>query len=140
MTAIRSDVGEVSQPEDAMLVRGNLVLRLESFRALLDGRVIDLTYHEFDLLRAFCEQPGRVISYEALVHSLWGASGRKPVRHLNVLVHRLRTKLAGLRPYVIETVRGRGYGLLLALDGDKAAGAETLRLGDHATASTGNQD
>jgi len=35
-------------------------------------------------------------------------------RHLNVLVHRLRSKLAGSYPYWIETVRGRGYGLLKA--------------------------
>lgn len=135
MTAVWSNVGESNEPEDAMLVRGNLVLRLDSFRALLDGRVIDLTHHEFDLLRTFCEQPGRVISYEALVQGLWGASGRKPVRHLNVLVHRLRSKLAGLQPYVIETVRGRGYGLLLVLDGGSASQAGTLGVGNRATAS-----
>ena len=98
--------------ENRTIVLGNLSLHLDSFRTTLSGRAVDLTHHEFELLRIFCVQAGRVIPYESLVRELWDLSGRSAVRHLNVIVHRLRTKLTGLSPYSIETVRGRGYGLL----------------------------
>jgi len=53
--------------------------------------------------------------------SLWGDASRRSLRHLNVLIHRLRGKLAGSPQFVIETVRGRGYGLLRAVNGAAAA-------------------
>ena len=55
---------------------------------------------------------GRVVPYDDLVENLWGLSDRAALRRLNVVVHRLRAKLGGLQCYRIETVRGRGYGLL----------------------------
>jgi two-component system alkaline phosphatase synthesis response regulator PhoP len=81
----------------------------------LDGRIVPLTYHEFELLQIFCRQLGRVVPYEDLVDNLWGLSDRAALRRLNVVVHRLRAKLGDLRHYRIETVRGRGYGLLEVL-------------------------
>jgi len=93
---------------------GNLTLNLSNFRLTLDGRPVALTFHELELLRLFFEQPDRIITYQELCEGLWGESHHAAVRHLNVLVHRLRTKLPNTYPYAIETVRGRGYGLLKA--------------------------
>ena len=93
---------------------GNLKLDLESYRVSVDGRSVEITYREFELLRILARQPGRVLPYELLTSSLWGVFDRRRLRHLNVVVHSLRAKLAGSRPYAIETVRGRGYGLLKA--------------------------
>ena len=84
--------------------------------------VIGLTYHELELLRVFFDQYDRVIPYKEITERIWGTSERTALRHLNVLVHRLRTKIASSYPYVIETVRGRGYGLLKAREAESAEG------------------
>ena len=89
-------------------------MNLDNYRVAIDGDIVDLTYHEIELLHLLMENAGRILSYEMLARSIWGNAERVTTRHLNVLVHRLRTKLAGSNPYWIETVRGRGYGLLKA--------------------------
>jgi DNA-binding response OmpR family regulator len=93
---------------------GNLSVNLDNYRVAISGDIVDLTYHEIELLHLLMENAGRILSYETLARSIWGNAERITTRHLNVLVHRLRTKLAGSKPYWIETVRGRGYGLLKA--------------------------
>jgi DNA-binding response OmpR family regulator len=102
--------------QDGLIELGNIVLQTESFRVYLEGRALELTYKEFELLRLFGEQPGRVLAYDLLTRELWGLSGHQAMRRLNVLVHRLRSKLESAAPYAIETVRGRGYGLLKPLE------------------------
>jgi DNA-binding response OmpR family regulator len=99
---------------------GNLSVNLDNYRVAISGDIVDLTYHEIELLHLFMENADRILSYEFLAQSIWGNAERVTTRHLNVLVHRLRNKLAGSNPYWIETVRGRGYGLL------KAQGMESV--------------
>jgi DNA-binding response OmpR family regulator len=104
-----------------VITLGNLSLNLSNFRLTVEGKPVALTFHELELLRLFIEQPDRVITYQFLCESLWGESTHAAVRHLNVLVHRLRTKLPRAHPYAIETVRGRGYGLLKAHEAEASA-------------------
>jgi len=101
---------------------GNLSLNLNSYRVAVGQDVIGLTYHELELLRVFFDQYDRVIPYKEITERIWGTSERTALRHLNVLVHRLRAKIALSYPYVIETVRGRGYGLLKAREAESAEG------------------
>jgi DNA-binding response OmpR family regulator len=91
---------------------GNISLNLRNFRVAVEGKLVELSYHELELLKLFLAQPDYIISYDQLMSALWGNSESTTRRGLNVLVCRLRAKLAGSYPYVIETVRGRGYGLL----------------------------
>jgi len=112
--AVPRVAGAEPDPREESLALGNLCLELESYRVSIDEERLDFTHHEFELLRLFCQQPDRIIPYDALCQQLFGTSGRSAVRHLSVLVHHLRVKLTGMEPYVIETVRGRGYGLLEA--------------------------
>jgi len=98
--------------EAEIITLGNLSLNLGNYRVTVDGLPVEVTYYEFELLRLLAAQHDRVVPYHSLSLSLWRGAGRSAIRHLNVITHRLRTKLAGSRPYVIETVRGRGYGLL----------------------------
>jgi DNA-binding response OmpR family regulator len=93
-------------------VLGNIALDLDAYRVTVAGIEVDTTYHELELLRLMCDQPDRIISFADLTRALWDSSDKAATRHLNVLIHRLRTKLADSAPYSIETVRGRGYGLL----------------------------
>jgi DNA-binding response OmpR family regulator len=98
--------------QDGLRVLGNLKLDLDTYRMSVAGRPVETTYYELELLRLLLDQPGRIIDYTEITQTLWGAADRGALRHLNVLVHRLRAKLADSSPYSIETVRGRGYGLL----------------------------
>jgi len=108
-------------PSQGVLTLGNLSLNLDNFRVVVGDTVVDLTYSELELLHLFFSQHDRVIPYEELTRGLWSNDERGSIRHLNVLVHRLRNKLVGSDTYVIETVRGRGYGLL------KSRAAEVAR-------------
>ena len=92
---------------------GDVVLDLDTYAARVGGRMVDLTCLEFDLLRLFVENPGRILPYRFWTSAVLDKSDYGAQRHLAVLVHRVRQKITGARPYVIKTVRGRGYGFLL---------------------------
>jgi DNA-binding response OmpR family regulator len=73
----------------------------------LDGRQVDLTYVEFELLRALVAKPGRVFSRQALLQGLWGDYAYREPRTIDVHIRHLREKLGD--PELIQTVRGVGY-------------------------------
>jgi DNA-binding response OmpR family regulator len=73
----------------------------------LEGRRIDLTYVEFELLRTLAAKAGRVYSRQALLESLWGDYAYREPRTIDVHVRHLREKLDDSE--LIQTVRGVGY-------------------------------
>ncbi len=79
--------------------------------ARTDGRDIDLTAHEFDLLYLLASNCGIVFSREALVQRVWGNDTHITVRSVDTLVKRLRKKLEdeAAEPRLILTVWGTGY-------------------------------
>lgn len=91
---------------------GNVNVDLATFKVTVGTRPANLTYQEFELLRYLADFRDRVVSFDVLSGLLWGSTGPKETRRLNVLVCRLRSKLRNSFPYRLETVRGRGYGLL----------------------------
>jgi len=105
---------EEAVSQDGLRVLGNLSLNAGTDRLRVGGAMIETTYYELELLRLLFDQPDRIIDYTEITQTLWESSDRVALGHLNVLVHRLRAKLAESSPYVIETVRGRGYGLIRA--------------------------
>ena len=106
--------GDEARPESASgsISLGVLTLNFDRFQTTVSGEKVELTYDEFELLALLFAQPDRVVAYEALARHLWDTTGRMANRRLNVIVHRIRTKLGDIRPYEIRTVRERGYGLL----------------------------
>jgi DNA-binding response OmpR family regulator len=75
----------------------------------LDGRRIDLTFVEFEILRTLAAKAGRVYSRQALLQALWGDYAYREPRTIDVHVRHLREKLDD--PELIQTVRGVGYRL-----------------------------
>jgi two-component system OmpR family response regulator len=75
------------------------------------GGAVALTSGEFDLLQAFCEHPGRVLSRDQLLDITQGRAAGAFERSIDVLVSRLRRKIENdpQRPEVIKTVRSGGY-------------------------------
>lgn len=84
----------------------DLAIDPDTREAVLDGRVLDLTTREFDLLYTFLHAPGRVFTREMLLARLWGYDFYGDERVVDSHIKNLRHKLG--RNY-IETVRGVGY-------------------------------
>ena len=81
--------------------------------ASVNGRPLDLTYVEFELLRTLVAHPGKVFSRRALLQGIWGDSAYREPRTIDVHVRHLREKLEQdpSEPELILTVRGAGYRL-----------------------------
>jgi len=77
----------------------------------MDSVPVQLTYVEFELLRALASDPGRVFSRQALLEELWGSAAWREPRTIDVHVRHLREKLerSPSEPEYIFTVRGVGY-------------------------------
>jgi DNA-binding response OmpR family regulator len=77
----------------------------------VDGRGVQLTYVEFELLRILASNPGRVYTRQMLLEALWGGSDYREPRTIDVHVRHLREKLERepREPELIHTVRGVGY-------------------------------
>jgi two-component system, OmpR family, response regulator len=75
----------------------------------VDGRKVALTQREFDLLEYLVRRPGRVVTRDELLESVWGFASPGETRTVEVHVAQLRKKLG--RNDLIETVRGVGYKL-----------------------------
>jgi DNA-binding response OmpR family regulator len=80
-------------------------------RVLVDGRDVDLTTNEFQLLQVLLSNAGLVFSRDALLHRVWKDEAFVTVRSVDTLVKRLRKKIERdpSDPSVILTVWGAGY-------------------------------
>jgi rhodanese-related sulfurtransferase len=87
----------------------DLTVEIDARRAVNDGRELELTRLEFDLLVHVIEAPHRVHTREALLSALWDGRSGGGTRTVDVHVHRLRSKLGGRAGQALQTVRGVGY-------------------------------
>ncbi|SHE43297.1 DNA-binding response regulator, OmpR family, contains REC and winged-helix (wHTH) domain [Ferrithrix thermotolerans DSM 19514] len=88
---------------------GPLALNLETYQAALDGRPLDLTFMEYELLKFLACHPGKVFSRETLLSRVWGYEYYGGARTVDVHVRRLRAKMGERHEQLIETVRSVGY-------------------------------
>ncbi len=88
---------------------GPLALNLETYQATIDGRPLDLTYMEYELLKYLAQAPGRVHTRETLLSQVWGYEYYGGARTVDVHVRRLRSKLGEQHAGLISTVRSVGY-------------------------------
>lgn len=90
---------------------GGLEMDLEARRATVEGRTLDLTSREFDLLAFFISHPDRVHSREQLMEAVWGSRYFGTARTVDNFVARLRAHIGddAEHPRHLETVRGVGY-------------------------------
>lgn len=90
---------------------GDLEIDFERRSTLLDGKPIQLTYVEFEILAALAGSPGRVFTREMLLEHIWGDSTYRDPRTVDVHIRHLREKLESdpKDPGYLFTVRGVGY-------------------------------
>ena len=97
------------------LVAGNLAVDKSRREVRVGEEKRDLRTKEFDLLVAFMENQGFVLSREQLLESVWGFDHPGATRTVDVHVQHLRSKLEGANVQ-IETLRGIGYKLVTQPD------------------------
>jgi DNA-binding response OmpR family regulator len=103
--------------EETVLRTGEVELDLGARRCMIDGREVDLTRREFDLLGALLRYPGRIHTRQQLLGLVWGADDITP-KTVDVHVAALRRKLGSA--VSIATLRGVGYRLDSAATGEPA--------------------
>lgn len=111
---LRRSEGKLGQPA-ARLTAGDLMLDLDTYQARRGDRALELTLHEFRILAALMEKPGRVLSRDQLLNRLYPQGEAVVDRVIDVHIGKLRQKLDidPAQPSCINTVRGVGYSLLV---------------------------
>lgn len=92
---------------------GDVTIDEASYTAKVKGRVLDLTFKEFELLKFLAQHPGRVFTRAQLLQEVWGYDYFGGTRTVDVHVRRLRAKLGPEHEAVIGTVRNVGYRFVL---------------------------
>ena len=95
--------------EDSEIRRGDVAIDEATYTARVKGRVLDLTYKEFELLKYLAQHPGRVFTRAQLLQEVWGYDYYGGTRTVDVHVRRLRAKLGPEFEQQIGTVRNVGY-------------------------------
>lgn len=99
-------------PAAEVLDAGGVSIDLLSRDVVVDGRPVELTALEFDLLAFMAASPRQVFTREVLLDRVWGSSGEwQNAATVSEHIHRLRRKIENdpAKPCRIETLRGAGY-------------------------------
>ena len=107
----RTAASEPKEENSKVIESGDLKLDCESRRLFVQGREINLTAKEFDLLELLVMNPNKVYSRENLLNLVWGYEYPGDVRTVDVHVRRLREKIEPnpSEPKYIHTKWGVGY-------------------------------
>ncbi|WP_120004662.1 response regulator transcription factor [Nesterenkonia muleiensis] len=91
---------------------GAIVIDETTYMATIHGKLLNLTYKEFELLKHLALHPGQVFTRDRLLHDVWGYDYFGGTRTVDVHIRRLRSKLGPEHESLIGTVRNVGYRLL----------------------------
>lgn len=92
-----------------IIKRGDLAIDTVSCEVFLGGKLIELTFKEYELLRFLAASKGRVFTRESLLNKVWKYDYLGGERTVDVHIRRLRSKIEDADHTFIETVRNIGY-------------------------------
>jgi two-component system KDP operon response regulator KdpE len=98
-------------PAESLLEVGDLEIDLEKRAVRRKGKLIQLTPHEFGLLRLFASNEGKLLTHRTILREVWGAAFQTESHYLHVYVSQLRQKIEDdpTRPKYLLTETGAGY-------------------------------
>lgn len=96
---------------NSVITYGRLSIDTERFEVQKDGKPVDITVREFELLKYLASQPDKIFSREKLLEKVWKYEYYGDLRTVDVTVRRLREKLEDNpgEPDFVVTKRGIGY-------------------------------
>jgi two-component system, OmpR family, KDP operon response regulator KdpE len=113
LARLRAALRRVDAPTEPVVEIGGLRIDLEKRAVSVDGEPVQLTPHEFALLRVLARNPGKLLTHATLLREVWGRGYGDESHYLHVYVSQLRRKLEAdpARPRYILTEPGAGYRL-----------------------------
>lgn len=93
---------------DERLCAGGIVIDKAAHQVTIDGREVELSFKEFELLTYFLENNGRALSREIILNHVWNYDYYGDPRTIDTHVKKLRSKM-GEKGELIQTVRNIGY-------------------------------
>ena len=108
VSRIKAVLRRAGRHQDLLLSCGMISLDENKHTVTVGGKPVLLTLKEYDLLKLFMENPGRVFTRDNILQSVWGIDFSGETRTVDVHIGTLRTKLEKAGTY-IQTVRGVGY-------------------------------
>ena len=108
---LRRTAVETQEKTGQLIKRDLLEVDIDKYQVKKDGKVVELTFREFELLKFLMSQAGQVFSRETLLEKVWGYEYYGDMRTVDVTVRRLREKIENndAEPTYIMTKRGVGY-------------------------------
>ncbi len=97
-----------ANPAD-FLKAGDVTIDLPKVEVSVKGKVVDLTFTEYELLKLLVSKKGQVLTREVLLNKIWGYDYYGGDRTVDVHITRLRNKIEDSTHSIIETVRNIGY-------------------------------
>ena len=94
---------------DEIIRCGDLLIDTAKCEVYLEGRILSLTFKEYELLKFLATNKGRVFSRDVLLNEVWGYDYYGGDRTVDVHIRRLRSKIEDINHSFIDTVRNIGY-------------------------------
>ena len=108
--AVLRRTGDDGKPKSKKLTFDKLVINLDSYELIVDGKKIDTPPKEMELLYHLAATPNRVYTRNQLLDEVWGFDYFGDSRTVDVHIKRLREKLEGVSDkWILKTVWGVGY-------------------------------
>ena len=95
--------------QDEVIVAGEIVIDKSAHMVTVDGKNIELSYKEFELLTYFAENQGIALSREKILNNVWNYDYFGDARTIDTHVKKLRNKLGEKGGEYIKTIWGMGY-------------------------------
>jgi two-component system KDP operon response regulator KdpE len=114
LARLRAALRRVDPPQERVTELGELTVDLDRRLVTRNGEQVTLTPTEFDLLRLFVRNEGKLLTHPTILREVWGPAYGDESHYLHVYVSQLRQKLEDdpARPRLILTEPGAGYRLV----------------------------
>jgi two-component system, OmpR family, KDP operon response regulator KdpE len=114
LARLRASLRRVAPSGEPLVVVGELEVDLEKQEVRVGGKPVHLTPHQFDLLRVFARNAGKLLTHRMILQEVWGPTYGSESNLLRVHVAHLRRKIEPdpARPRYLLTEPGAGYRLV----------------------------
>jgi two-component system KDP operon response regulator KdpE len=114
LARLRAALRRAAPPGGPVLEIGELAVDLEKRLVTVQGRTVQLTPHEFSLLRLLAQNEGKLMTHPTILREVWGPAYGDESHYLHVYVSQLRRKIEPdpARPRYLLTEPGVGYRLV----------------------------
>jgi two-component system, OmpR family, KDP operon response regulator KdpE len=111
LARLRATLRRATEEPEPLIAIGELEIDLDKRSVRRNGELIQLTPHEFGLLRLFATNEGKLLTHRTILREVWGAAYQSESHYLHVYVSQLRRKIEPdpTRPRYLLTETGAGY-------------------------------